>query len=97
MALTAILTTALIFPNIGPVEASEKTKFTRTAMKADTSDKLKPKAFGEKTKDTICNEKPCFDDSEDKKLDIKQQKIKDKKKAAEHKKAVAFMKSHYGI
>ena len=86
MALTAILATALVFPNIGPAEAAEETKFTKTAMTADTSDKLKPKAFGEKTKDAVCNDKPCFDDSKDKKLDTKQQKIKDKKKAAEHKK-----------
>ena len=100
MALTAILATALIFPNVGPADAaasSDKAKFAKIATKADTSDNLKPKAYGEKTKKAICYDKPCFDQTEEKKSELKIQKIKDIRKAAEHKKAIAFMKTYYGI
>ena len=97
MAITAILATTLVFPNIGPVEAFEM-QTTKTAMTADTSDNLKPKAYGEKTKDALCNDSPCFDQvEEDQKTREKAQKIKDMRKAAEHKKVLAFMKNYYRI
>jgi len=94
IALTAILATALVFPNIGPAEA---TPFTKIAMKADISDNLKPKAFGEKTKNAQCNDNPCFDKNGEKQQGLKAQKVKDMKKAAEHNKAVEFMKTFYRI
>lgn len=93
----AVLAAALVFPNIGPADASEIAKFTKTAMKADTNDDLKPKAYGEKTKQKICAEKPCFDQTEEKQSGLKKHQIKEMKKAAEYNKAFEFMKVFYRI
>jgi len=97
IALTAILATALVFPNIGPVEAFEIPKFTKIAMTADTTDDLKPKAYGEKTKKATCSENPCFEQSDITPQGVKKQIVKDMKKATELQKAEAFMKIYYRL
>lgn len=94
MMAVAVLATALVFPNIGPVDAAE---FRKTAMIADTSDDLKPKAYGEKTKKKVCSENPCFNQNGETHLEQKEHKIKEMKKATEQHKAAAFMKTYYRI
>ena len=101
MALTAILVTVLIFPSIGSVDAStatttEVSKITKT-MKANTSDELKPKSYGEKTKNSICNDKLCFDDNLRSQHGKNLQKIKDMRKQIENDKAIEFMQTYYKI
>ena len=97
MMAVAVLAAALVFPSIGPVEAAEIPKFTKTSMKADTTDDLKPKAYGEKTKKKVCADKPCFDQAEEKQQGLKKHQIKEMRKAAEYHKAVEFMKTFYRI